>query len=552
MAKNFIEIPSGKRTRQYRFFEMLPAILSYGAIILLIVLSIFIPVLAAVYLLLFIFTLLVKAVVVAFQVTHASRILIAARKVDWRGRLDDLEDPQASSTTVAPNKTWNSPLHRENLTRIAADAEAYPKPSSLYHAVIIATYNEGYDILEPTIQSLLASDYDPARMIVVLAYEARGGEPIEETVMKLSATYGDRFKTFLPVKHPADMPNEVIGKGGNITFAGYALAEWLDEQKIEYKNVIVTTLDADNRPHSGYFSYVAYEYIVNPYRKRRSYQPIAVYFNNIWDAPAPMRVIATGNSFWNITVSLRPHALRNFASHSQPMDALAEMDYWSTRTVVEDGHQYWRSYFHFKGDYAVVPIHVPIDQDAVLASTYIKTLKAQFIQLRRWAYGASDIPYVAVQLFNKKRLVPFWQTFAQLIRLIDSHLTWAISAFIVTFGAWVPLLLNEYSSRSIVAHELPQFISAIQKIALLALFVSVFWAFKLLPPRPARYKRHRSIGMLLQWVLMPVTSIVYNASAAMVSQTRLFFGRYLEKFDVTDKAVRIQHRKLWFRKTTKP
>ena len=552
MAKNFIEIPTGKRTPQYRFFEMLPAFLSYGAIILLIVLSIFAPLLAAIYLLLFVFTLLVKAVVVAFQVTTASRILIAARKVDWRGRLDNLENPEKSLAAIAPNKTWNSALHHENMARIVAEtsrgAAKYPKPSDLYHAVIVATYNEGYEILEPTIQSLLASDYDPKRMIVAIAYEARGGAATERTVMQLSHRYGNKFKAFLTFKHPENIPHEVIGKGGNITFAGKELAKYLDVEKIAYKNVIVTTLDADNRPHEGYFSYVAYEFIVNPYRKNRSYQPIAVYFNNIWDAPAPMRVIATGNSFWNITVSMRPHALRNFASHSQPMDALAEMDFWSTRTVVEDGHQYWRSYFHFKGDYSVVPIHVPIDQDAVLAATYWKTLKAQFIQLRRWAYGASDVPYVAVQLFTKRRVVPFWNSLGQLIRLIDSHLTWAISAFIVTFGAWVPLILNQYSSRSIVAHELPDFISFLQKIASVVLFVSVFWAFKLLPPRPARYKRHRSFFMIAQWVLMPVTSIVYNASAAIVSQTRLLFGHYLEKFDVTDKAVRIQHRKKWYRK----
>lgn len=538
MAKNFIEIPSGKRTPEYRFFEMLPAFLSYGAILLLVVLSIFAPLLAAIYLLLFIFTLLVKAVVIAFQVTRASRILLAAQRVDWKARLADLEDPEASVATVAPTKAWNSTQHRYNLARIAATPERYPKPSEIYHAVIIATYNEGYEILEPTVQSLLSGDYDPARLIVVIAYEARGPESTHVAVARLQRELGDKFKTFLTFEHPADIPHEVVGKGGNITYAGRELATWLTGQGIEYKNVIVTTLDADNRPHQGYFSYVAYEYIVNPYRKQRSYQPIAVYFNNIWDAPAPMRVIATGNSFWNITVSLRPYALRNFASHSQPMDALAEMDFWSTRTVVEDGHQYWRSYFHFKGDYEVVPIHVPIDQDAVLAATYWKTLKAQFIQLRRWAYGASDVPYVAVQMFSTERKVPFWRTFGQWIRLIDSHLTWAISAFIATFGAWVPLLLNQYSSRSIVAHELPDFVSLLQRIAMLALFVSVFWAFKLLPPRPARYKRHRTVFMLAQWLLMPITSILYNALSAFVAQTRLLFGRYLEKFDVTDKAVK--------------
>ena len=34
---------------------------------------------------------------------------------------------------------------------------------------------------------------------------------------------------------------------------------------------------------------------------------------------------------------------------------------------------------------------------------------------------------------------------------------------------------------------------------------------------------------------MPVTSICYNAAAAAYSQTRLALGKYLDKFDVTEK-----------------
>ena len=44
-----LELPLGKRTRLYRFFEILPALLSYGMLILLIVLSIINPLWAAVY-----------------------------------------------------------------------------------------------------------------------------------------------------------------------------------------------------------------------------------------------------------------------------------------------------------------------------------------------------------------------------------------------------------------------------------------------------------------------------------------------------------------------
>jgi hypothetical protein len=96
-----------------------------------------------------------------------------------------------------------------------------------------------------------------------------------------------------------------------------------------------------------------------------SYQPLPIYTNNIWDAPAPMRVIATGNSFWNIVLGLRPHMLRNFSSHAQSMAALIDTDFWSVRTIVEDGHQFWRTYFRFDGRHEVYPIFTPIFQDAV-------------------------------------------------------------------------------------------------------------------------------------------------------------------------------------------
>lgn len=535
-----LELPLGKkRTPAYRFFEMVPALLSYGTIILLVVLSFLSPLLAAIYLLILITTLLVKAVGIAYHTIGGHRRLAKAQSIDWRTRLGELEDPVASYNVIgAPSKEFSTRIHQANLKRIAEHPEMFPKPSSIYNAVIIATYNESYEVLQPTIQSLVATAYDPKHMIVVIAYEERGGEATEQTVQRLAQEYGDAFKAFHLVKHPASLPNEVVGKGGNITYAGFFLKKWCQEQGISFSDVLITTLDSDNKPHKSYFNYVTYEYIVHERRKHYAYQPISLFFNNIWDAPAPMRVVATGNSFWNIISSMRPHLLRNFASHTQPMDALVDMNFWSTRSIVEDGHQYWRSYFHFKGDYGVIPIYVPIYQDAVLSDTYIKTLKAQFIQLRRWAYGASDVPYVATRVLSKKRTVPFWAGFTRLVRLIDSHVTLASLATIVAFGGWIPLIINQEAARNIAAHQLPVVVSNVQRVAMIGLLITIFLSLKMLPPRPERYKRRHSVFMLLQWVLMPVTAIVYNSLSAFNAQTHLLLGKYLDKFDVTEKAIR--------------
>jgi cellulose synthase/poly-beta-1,6-N-acetylglucosamine synthase-like glycosyltransferase len=553
-----LEIPLGKRTPKYRFFEMIPAILSYGSIILLIVLSIMSPLFASAYLIIVVTSMIVKAVGIAIHTIEGRNRLEEAAKTDWHTRLDDLEQPKkAYERLMTANSRRNSfrlDIHKNNLLSIIAEPSRFPKPSGTYNAVIIAAYNELYEVLKPTIQSVIDTIYDNKKIILVLAYEERGGEDIERTVQRLKKKFDNRFYALHLVKHPQNLPNEVIGKGGNITHAGRFLKEWLPTVGIDYKNVLITTLDSDNRPHKAYFDYVMYEYIVHEDRKQLAYQPIALFFNNIWDAPAPMRVIATGNSFWNLISSMRPHILRNFAAHAQPMDALVEMDFWSTRTIVEDGHQYWRSYFYFNGNYSVIPIYVPIYQDAVMSDTYLKTLKAQFVQLRRWQYGASDIPYVANRIFSCQRNVPFINGIASLVRLIDSHITLATVSLLIAFGGWTPLIINSEASRNIAAHNLPEVVSLIQQVALVGLFVTIFLSFKILPPRPARYKRTRSFGMLLQWALMPVTAVVYSSASAFYSQTRLFLGKYLDKFDVTDKATyvsiirarknRLKHRKL--------
>lgn len=537
-----IEIPLGKRTKKYRFFEMLPGIISYTMLALLVLLALWNATIAGIYLLLIIFTMIVKAVGIAVHTIRGYNYLVAAQKVDWSERLNDLAHPQEALVRIkhSNDKPFAGDVHKKYLKRIAAHPQAYPSPVDIRHIVIVAAYNEPIDVIEPTIKSLLDTTTPNKQLIIVFAYEERGGDGIAATAQTLKQRYGSKFGGFYPVMHPKDLPDEVVGKGSNITYAGHYIAEKLKKQGEDFSQYIVTSLDCDNRPHASYFDYVSYEYVMHKNRKKLSYQPIALFLNNIWDAPAPMRVIATGNSFWNIISSVRPDRLRNFASHSQPLEALAEMDFWSKRTIVEDGHQFWRSYFHFKGDYSVVPVYVPIYQDAVLSDTYKKTLIAQFKQLRRWSYGASDVPYVAGHVFTKRRTVPFWDAFFKFYELLDGHVTLATIAIMVTFGGWIPLLINADSGRSFAAHQLPNMVSSLMQIAMVGLLITVILSVKMLPPRPERYKRRRSIFMVLQWILMPVTSVAYGAVSALVAQTHLLFGRYLDKFDVTEKTA-IKH-----------
>jgi hypothetical protein len=542
-----LEIPMGKRSKKYRFFEILPGAITWFIIFLPIILSFFDPtsISAAIFILFFMISWFYRAIGMAFRTLQGYSRMKEAAKNDWRSWLYDLEQPEKAinrlSSQIPRTLSHATRLHLANLRHYQADGDLNDlKPSDLVQFVIVPMWKESYDVVQPTIESLVKSNYDPKQLIVVIAYEERGGEEPKATAERLVKEYEKVFLHTEAIEHPDGLPNEVVGKGGNVTWAARKMLPYFDLHKIDANKVIVTTLDADNRPHKHYFAHLAYSYILTNDRKHHSYQPLAIYTNNIWDVPAAMRVLAAGNSFFTITQSVRPHLLRNFSSHAQSLDALIETDFWSTRTVVEDGHQFWRSYFAFKGNHQVIPIYSPVYQDAVLSDTYRETLKAQFVQVRRWAYGASDIPYIANLGFKKKgqRIVPFGDFVMKFARLLDTHVSWGTVALLLLLAPRIPLLLGPRANRSIVAHQLPIIASYAQTIALIGLFISIFLSMKLLPPRPARYKRRRTFGMLIQWVLLPVTSIAYGSCAALYSQTRLMLGKYLDKFDLTHKGIK--------------
>jgi len=525
-----IEIPYEEdRTWRYRFWEILPGLISWTILLLPFILGIFAPAVFAVYIIAFLLLWFIKAIGLNVRSIQGHRVMHQQAKMDWGLMLDDLEAGELLTHPNANRPKW----HSQNIARLT-ERPLCMKPSEVIHVMMIATYNESRDTLEPTVKSVLSGKYDMKKVILVMAYEGRDGAQAEQSCLDLVKEYGSQFMHAMAVKHPLT-PKEVRGKGGNITYAGRQLQKLLESKNIDPSRVVVTTLDADNRPHPKYMAALTYTYCSTEDPRYVSYQPIPMYTNNIWDAPSPMRVIATGNSFWNVVMSMRPHVLRNFSSHAQGMHALIDTDFWSTRTIVEDGHQFWRTYFRYDGRHEVYPIFMPIYQDAVLSDTYKKTLKAQFIQLRRWAWGASDVSYIASKGFRRDSKVPRTDMIAKMWRLLEGHVSWATASLLLAFGSLVPVLVNPSSYTS---NQLPHTASILQNIALTGILVTLFLSFSSLPPKPERYKRHRTIFMVLQWVLLPVTSILYNSLAALYSQTRLMFGRYIGKFDVTHKAVK--------------
>ncbi|MEO7364596.1 MAG: hypothetical protein ABIV43_03775, partial [Candidatus Saccharimonadales bacterium] len=505
-----IDIPfENDRHGRYRFFEILPGALSWSLLLLPVWLS-YINIqirgivvnMAVVFILFYLLVYFVRSVGYTSRALAGYRTMKHQMKLDWPGLVADLEAGEVRRQDIERPK-W----HADNMTRIKSFADPI-KPSEVLHAVIIATVNETREVLEPTVQALIASEYDCKRVVLVFAYEGRAGQETADRVQQLVELYQDKFYAALAFGHPANIPGEIIGKGGNVTYAGRQLAGYLAKRKVDPATVLVTTLDADNRPDRRYLPALTYVFCCAPNRLHASYQPLPMFTNNIWDAPTLMRVIATGNNLFYLVGSQRPHLSRNFSAHAQPLQSLIDMDFWSVRTVVEDGHHFWRSFFHFDGDYRVYPMSIPIYQDAVLADGYLRTMRAQFVQLRRWTYGASDVAYVAEMGFFRGSRASRYDVTTKFLRLLEGHVSWATGALLVLGASRIPPLLHP---QNIGAIELPLIVSRVQTVGIIGLLATVYVCLVTLPPRPARYRRHRSVLMVLQWGLAPLSGIGFGS-----------------------------------------
>lgn len=540
-----LEIPAPQtRSKSYRFFEKLPAVLTFGFFTLLILASVYTTTLAAYFLLGYVLVFLFRSSATTYRMFQGNRRMRQSLVADWGQYLDDISKPAEGLSRLEADSSFDKSIiaktHAANLRKLL-NQETDIYPDEIYHLVFVAVYKEPREIVEPTVESLLQTKViDLKKVILVFAYEDRVPEQ-HEVIKKMIHKYDNKFMHVAAFAHKLQS-DEVTGKGGNLNNAAKSILPWIDESGIDHSRVIVTTLDADNRPDTYYLAKLTYVYCLSEKRKQKSYQPIALYTNNIWDTPAIPRLCAINNSFFHTMNSMRLHAIRNFSAHSQSLDSLVDADFWSGRTIVEDGHHFWRMYFRYNGDYQVLPLYVPIYQDAVFAGGYRKTLKAQFLQIRRWTYGASDIAYFASKAFfgkEKNKLKGRRKdVIAKFGRLVEQHFGWATTAPLLLAAGWLPLFLAVGGDSNIIAQRLPILVSRVNTTAFLLILALVYLNFLILPPRPKHYSRFRYLAFMWQWLLVPVVGIIFNSMASIYTQIRLFRGKYLENFDATDKAVK--------------
>jgi len=393
-----------------------------------------------------------------------------------------------------------------------------------YHVIFLPTYKEPKPVIIATLDSIKASIYDLKKIVIVLAGEERDQENFLHISQEVQEKYQDVFKKLLITVHPKDLPDEVPGKGANIHYAGHKLQEYIDEQNIPYEKVIVSAFDIDTHPHQQYFARLTYVYLTHPNPTHASYQPLALYHNNIWESDSFTRVVANSTSVWNLTELARNDRLFTFSSHSMSFKALVEVGFWQKDIVTEDSRITLQCLFRYDGDYTVEPLYIPVSMNTVNVGSLKQAIVDQYKQMRRWAWGVEHVPYM-VKEFKKHPLMA-WQIKAKyFFNQFEGIWSWATAPILLTLMSRLPLLLADKSVHSTAfAQNAPLILEKIMTYGSLGLILNAVLMTWALPKRPAN--KHWSMYplMVLEWILIPVTMIVFGSIPATDAQTRLMLG----------------------------
>ena len=523
-----------KKDLTYRILEILPGLTTWTILITPFVLSLKAPIYFVCFILVFDLYWMSRAMVFGVHLVSSYKHMKRDERVDWRERcikvsknlnhfIESLKHQYYEVRGFSKKQIYKELVQLDYLKSSEGKSLNW---DNIYHFVLLPTYGESFETMDASIASYKDADYPNSKIVVVVATEGREGEIAKEKAKKLSEKYKKTFHDFIITVHPDGISGELKAKGANIDWAGRKVQVYAKTHIIDPENIIVSAFDSDTRVHPKYFACLTYKYITNPDRDRRSFQPIPLFSNNIWETRSLMRLNALSSTFWQMIESTRPYRLVNFSSQAMSLKTLITVDFWDTSIVSEDSRQYYRAFFKFNGDHQAIPLFTPVYMDAILANTFWKTLQNQYLQKRRWAWGVEHFPYLVLEL-RKHTEIPFIKRFITLYRLVEGTISWSTSSLLIAMGIWLPLILNPAFRNTVFAYNVPLFASYLLSLTWLGLIVSAAISTQLLPPRPKKYGPFKTVKMVLQWVLVPIHAIFFGSIPAIDAQTRLMFGKYL-------------------------
>ncbi len=480
----------------YRCLEILPGLSIWGTLIIALILSIIRPLWMIYFIIVFDVYWVLRVLYFVFYLLIAWNRFKHAIKIDWFRQLND------------HYQNWEDKIN----------------------VVFLPLYNESWEVIKTSLESIKKSTYPHRKIYIVMAGEGRQLEHWQKIQARLKIEYTNQFADLIFFTHPADLQDEIHGKGSNINFAEKEFKKYADAKIWDYKKIIVSVFDIDTVVHPEYFAHLTYIYCLHPRPERSSFQPLTLYNNNIWESPAILRIMAFGTSFWILFSLARLDHLVTFSSHSMSFQAIVDCGGHAKDIVSEDSRIFFQCWLRYDGDYEVTPLYIPVSMDTVREDGWWQSLKNLYYQQRRWAWGTEHIPYLLWNLRNNKK-ISLADKFMKIFHEWEGKWSWGVVAILITIVGQLPLRVINWSgdstSNTLLFFSAPYILQILMTLSMLGLMVSAILSMLVLPRRPNSYSPYRYGYMILQWILLPVSMIFLSAIPCIDAVTHLMLGKYL-------------------------
>jgi hypothetical protein len=178
-------------------------------------------------------------------------------------------------------------------------------------------------------------------------------------------------------------------------------------------------------------------------------------------------------------------------------------------------------------------IHLPVYADAAEGPTTLGTLASTYQQIRRWAWGVSDVPYLALRTL-RARHIPWHVRVARVGWYVEEHLVWPSHWFLLTLGGLLPPLINPGYARTALAIWQTSAVSMLLSLCLPSLVLAIIADVLLRWRSDDEMTLTRALVGLAGFAMLPLTGLALVALPALDAHTRLLLGRSLA-YQVTEK-----------------
>lgn len=418
----------------------------------------------------------------------------------------------------------------------------------VYNFVIFAFANESYSVLEKSADHLLSQQFDPQKITVVLAHEAKypTGEQIAK---KLINKYKSQFADIFDTQHVLQN-GEIASKAANVSYSLETIRKYIMTKGYLENDVIITICDSDSLLDPTYISHLNYNFLTDNNRHTTIWSGAMVFMSNFNYAPWYIKTINLLLSIMNISLTYR--WMEKFVPNSTfslSLNLLKEINYISTDVIHDDFHTFLKALYKHQDKVFCKSLDCITMSSIPQSDTNWKTVVSQYQQIKRWGSGINEISYMLKNLYKtifgrstfKSKLYVAIRTVDKILDLqilgISGPLL-AFNFFIVTQinpAFELEPILTRHKVMIYILTYIPFILGAITWYASYVLRKN-----KLVNKYATANQNQNKVFMILKefvwWILYPFVTIPLTALPVLHAQYELFRNKQ-KPFVISDKKI---------------